>query len=71
MPVTPRTTVRLSDDLLDAARGALGLPGDAPVSQVIRAALQRLTDPAATGEPAYRGRPPKVTHAEDRTPVRS
>lgn len=69
---TPRTTVRLGDDLLSAARHALSLPSDAPVSQVIRAALQRLTDPAATGEPENRGgRPPKATHADGRTPVRS
>ena len=59
MPLTPRTSVRLESDLLSAARGQLGLPADAPVSQVIRAALQRLTDPAATGETRYRGRPPK------------
>jgi Arc/MetJ family transcription regulator len=58
MPNTPRTTVRLSDDLLNAARRALHLPDEATVSQVVRAALQRLTDPAATGEPQYRGRPP-------------
>jgi Arc/MetJ-type ribon-helix-helix transcriptional regulator len=60
MPLTPRTTVRLSTDLLDSARQTLDLPGDTSVSQVIRAALQRLTDPAATGEPTHRGRPPKA-----------
>jgi len=69
---TPVTRVRLGDELLSAARHALGLPSDAPVSQVIRAALQRLTDPAATGEPENRGgRPPKARQEDDRTPFRS
>jgi hypothetical protein len=59
---TPVTRVRLGDELLSAARHALSLPSDAPVSQVIRAALQRLTsDPHATGEAEDKGgRPPKA-----------
>ena len=59
---TKQTQMRLGEDLLDAARRVLGLPADTPVSQVVRAALERLTGNAAsTGEPADRGgRPPKT-----------
>lgn len=59
---TPTTNVRIGGDLLDAARRALGLPADAPVAQVIRAALLRLTsDPHATGEAENRGGRPRKT----------
>jgi hypothetical protein len=58
---TKQTQMRLGEDLLDAARRALGLPADTPVSQVVRAALERLIgNPTSMGEPADRGgRPPK------------
>ena len=59
---TPDTKMRLGAELLDAARRALGLPEGTPPSQIVRAALLRLTsDPYATGEPENRGgRPPKA-----------
>jgi hypothetical protein len=63
---TPTTNMRIGAELIDAARRALKLPADAPVAQVVRAALLRLTsDPHATGEAEDKGgRPPK---AEART----
>jgi hypothetical protein len=54
------TNARLGDDLLDAARRVLGLPADTPASQVIRAALERLTgNPGSAGAPRNRGGRPK------------
>ena len=59
---TPTTNIRIAPGLIDAARRALKLPADAPVAQVVRAALLRLTsDPNATGEAENRGGyPPKT-----------
>lgn len=34
--------VIVGDDVLDAARRAMGLPADAPIAQVIRAAVMRV-----------------------------
>ena len=38
---TPQANVRLSDDLIAAARRKLDLPDDAPAAQVVRAAFMR------------------------------
>jgi len=57
---TPQAKARLDPDLLGAARCALDLPPDAPASEVIRVALERLAgaEPGSTRKKG--GRPPKV-----------
>jgi hypothetical protein len=57
---TQATKARLSADLLDAARRVLGLPPDAAGSEIVRAALERLTGAEPGSTRIKGGRPPNA-----------